>query len=545
MRLRPYQRRTCALIWDHWTATGKSALAVLPTGAGKTVVAQALVGAHLDATPGGHVLFVTHLTEVIGQTARRFGPAFAEVGYPTGIWCASLGEKQWRPITVASVQSLANLDELPGPVTMVVLDECHGIPSSADSQYGKLLAKLPEGTPVLGLTATPWRLDGGEIFGADKLFHSITAKVEIEELIEAGHLVRPTMKGAERSERPDMQGVPTTAGDWNQAVLASRVSEPQLVERQIDDALGRLRDRSQVVWFCVDIAHAEMVCRQLNLLDPKGAMVVHSQMDRDTRDENLAKFVRGWTRHAVNVNVLTEGWDCPGVDGIVLLRPTKSAARYVQMVGRGLRPNEGKADCLVLDYAGIVKELGPITNPLITAKNTEKGQAPIKMCPNCYEYVAMSTMTCPDCGHEWPARDKREYKGNDRAHDGDMLSKRAYESREVTKVTAAHHNSKNGNACLRLTYHHGFASTTTEYLMFNYPSTQAKAQGVLAKLGVRDVRSIYTVGQAYQALMDGAEAGTLNDLSHIIVGRNGKYDEVVDRIAVGRPLATTVEPVLR
>jgi hypothetical protein len=193
------------------------------------------------------------------------------------------------------------------------------------------------------------------------------------------------------------------------------------------------------------------------------AVIVHSNMSREAQAVDLGLFTDGSVRHLVFVMIVSEGFDHPPIDTVVLMRPTKSPVLYVQSVGRALRIFPGKTDCLVLDYGQVVKNCGPLDDPNIPEKGKKKKIDPLamKFCPGCYSYMPSSTALCPDCGHDFIAAKLKEQKDRLAAlshradHEGELL--REPEKPRFIEVMrgftkADRYLSKSGNVCIRIRY---------------------------------------------------------------------------------------------
>jgi DNA repair protein RadD len=226
------------------------------------------------------------------------------------------------------------------------------------------------------------------------------------------------------------------------------------------------------------------------------------------RDRILAAFKAGRLRCVTNANVLTTGFDAPGVDLIALLRPTKSVGLYVQMVGRGTRLAEGKEDCLVLDFAGNTARHGPIdtVDGRKKEKSEEPGEAPIKVCPECQAINHASIRLCTACGFEFPPP---VVKVAARAASDALLStQQKAEWSEVSSVTYDRHEKPGKPPSLRVTYRCGLA-THSEWVCFEhtgYPREKAcawwqrRVQGVPAPRTVDDALGYVTALPAPSAI---------------------------------------------
>lgn len=406
--LRPYQQRAIDQLYS-WFEAGNDGnpCLVLPTGAGKSHIIAALVKDALQNWPETRILMLTHQKELIAQNAEKLRQHWPNA--PLGIYSASLKRKcLTEPITYAGIQSLAKRARELGHVDIAIIDECHAINTEQTGTYRRVLSELLEINPhlrVIGLTASPYRLGQGMITDGDNaLFSALIEPVTIEELIHQGHLTKLRSKHTQLTL--DTAGVKKQGGDFVAAQLEAAVDTDHNNRMAVTEMLRRGADRKSWLVFCAGVSHAEHIAA---LLQSNGIVTecVTGATPGNDRDRILSDFKRGAIQCVTNVNVLTTGFDAPGVDLIAFLRPTMSPGLYYQMAGRGLRVAEGKADCLVLDFAGNVERHGPITaiEPPRKAKKGE-GEAPTRTCPQCDEVVAASVHVCPACSYEWPVKEK-------------------------------------------------------------------------------------------------------------------------------------------
>jgi DNA repair protein RadD len=398
--------------------TGESPCLELPTGTGKSVVLAEMCFRLRER--GKRVLMLTHQQELIAQNAKRLHDYWrGRIGEyaPLGVYSAGLKQKELgRAITYAGVQSIASKSaQLSGLVDVVIVDEAHLIPTKGEGRYRSVFSALP-GIPRIGMTASPWRLGHGSLTEGDgAMFTRLIrpAGTSIREMVAAGHLAPLRSKHTDAQLLELCSGVAKRGGDYVESELDAAVNQEgpnALVAREI---VARGQERKHWLVFCVSVAHAREMARHLTELGyPCG--VVHGAMSALERAEVLAQFRAGEIRAVANVNVLTTGYDFPAIDLLAFCRPTQSPVLYVQTAGRGMRPWPGKADCLVLDFAGLVKTHGPITDVRPPrAKGQSSGEIPTKNCPVCSEILLISCMLCPSCGHEFEAPKQKVALHND------------------------------------------------------------------------------------------------------------------------------------
>lgn len=463
--LRDYQQRAIAALYEWFRShpTGNPVLE-LPTGAGKSHIVAQLCRDIMGENPSARVLMLTHVKELIEQNAGKLRDAWPNA--PMGIFSAGLGRKDIDAITFAGIQSIYRHAKRLGHVHLVVIDECHLVNNNRDGRYRKLLDALTEINPalrVVGLTATPYRLGQGMLDeGEDALFSDIISVVSVSELVAKGYL-SPLRSKLPPKGQIDLLGVGKVAGEFNQRELeaAARLSEIEAVEAIIQYS----GDRGSWLIFCTGVDHSEEVASALHQRGVSAASITQNT-PKDRRAELIAEFKAGRIQALTNCNVLTTGFDHPGIDLIAFLRATMSAGLYMQMAGRGMRIAEGKTDCLVLDFAGNIERHGPVTNVRPSKRSRredgEAGDPPVKACPDCHELVLISEMTCPACGHVWEEKE-REWQ----LADDDIMGA---SSTRVVKVAdwvwREHVAKKSGNHMIKVTYYPSALSEipVTEYL---------------------------------------------------------------------------------
>lgn len=316
----------------------RSGLIVLPTGTGKTATFLSLASA-----VGGPVLVLVHRDELVRQTIRA-----AETWWPgatTGVVQAQERDWRGRDLVVASVNSLhaKRRAEIPGDAFgLVIVDECH---HAASPSWIAVLSHFSGCGFCLGVTATPSRLDGKPLthFGAEPLY-----SYSIYQAVQDGRLVPVISKRI--ATTTDLDGIASRVGDFAQGQLSRVVNTPDRNRIVVDAYLDHARGRRAIV-FCADISHAEALAQEFDSALVRGG-VVHGDRSRLPLDERralLEQFARGELDLLLNCEVLTEGYDDPGVDCVIWARPTESRTLYVQGTGRGLRLAPGKENCLILD----------------------------------------------------------------------------------------------------------------------------------------------------------------------------------------------------
>ncbi len=450
--LRPYQQAAIAAIYDYFAGKSGHPLVVIPTAGGKSLVMASFIEGVLKAWPDQRILIVTHVRELIAQNHAEMVTLWPQA--PAGIYSAGLGRRDaGARILFAGIQSIHKRAAEIGHADLVLIDEAHLIPGSSDTMYRRFLGDLVAINPhlkVIGFTATPFRLDSGMLHEGDgALFTDIAFEVPVRELIDRGYLSPLVSKQPETTL--SVAGVGTRAGEFIARELQEAVDRAAITNSAIDEVVAHGRDRRSWLAFCAGVEHASHVA---DAIRERGysAATIFGDTPKPERDGIIAAFKRGEIRALASMGVLTTGFNAPAVDLIAMLRPTKSAGLYVQMAGRGTRLAPGKANCLVLDFAGNVARHGPID--LVTPKKPGSGEgvAPTKVCPDCASILPIGVMACPDCGHVFPAPAVRIAP---RAATLEILSSRRAQWVAVTDVSYRRHDKPGSPSSLRVDYRCG------------------------------------------------------------------------------------------
>ena len=455
LTLRPYQQAAIASIYGYFQNSTGNPLVVIPTAGGKSLVMAAFVAGVLKAWPEQRILIVTHVRELIAQNHAEMIGLWPEA--PAGIYSAGLGKREAQArILFAGIQSIHRRAQEVGHTDLVLIDEAHLIPGNSSTMYRRFLdglARINPALKVIGLTATPFRLDSGMLHeGKNALFTDIAYEAPVRDLIDAGYLSPLVSK--QPAMRLDVSKVGTRAGDFIQRDLAAAVDKEAITRAAVSEIIAHGRDRKSWLTFCSGVEHARHVAEEFGR---QGIIcrTIFGDTPKDERDAIIAAFKRGEIRALASMGVLTTGFNAPAVDLIALLRPTKSAGLYVQMVGRGTRLAPGKENCLVLDFAGNVRRHGPID--LVRPRRPGEaggGEAPTKVCPECDSIIALSAAECPDCGYVFPPR---EVKIAPTAATLPVLSPKV-QWLPVHGVSYSRHDKLGGLPSLKVTYNCGLKS---------------------------------------------------------------------------------------
>lgn len=335
MELRPYQQEAKDSIFEEWENGKNKTLLVLPTGCGKTIVFAKVT--EECVRQGNRVLILAHRGELLEQAADKIEKA-------TGLGCATEKAEEtclgsWFRITVGSVQSLmreSRLSRFPEDYfNTIIIDEAHHCISDS---YQRVLQHFPDAR-VLGVTATP---DRGDMKNLGQVFESLAYEYTLPRAIKEGYL--SPIKAVTIPLKVDLTGVGVQSGDFKAGDLGTAL-DPYL--EGIADEMGKYcRDKKTVVF--LPLVKTSQKFR--DILNDHGFQAAEVNGESRDRAEILKDFDAGRYNVLCNSMLLTEGWDCPSVDCIVVLRPTKIRSLYCQMVGRGTRLFPGKDYLLLLDF---------------------------------------------------------------------------------------------------------------------------------------------------------------------------------------------------
>lgn len=384
--LRPYQQEAVDRTLSHFRKTRQPAVIVLPTGAGKS-----LVIAELARVARGRVLILAHVKELVEQNHAKYTSFDLEAG----IYSAGLNRKDTTPkVIFGSIQSVANAkDSFFNDFSIVIIDECHRVNDEGGTQYAMVIEKLNQRNDslcVLGLTATPYRLGMGWIYeynhngemksSQSKFFKRCIYELPLEYMIKHGYLTQPVkvdlpVTSYDFSSLTEL-GRMYTLKEVEQLLKEQKRLTPLIIENIVH--ITESYNRQAVMIFSSTVKHAKEILESL----PEGqAKIILGDTANEQRDQIIDQFKNRQFKYLVNVSVLTTGFDAPHVDVIAILRPTESVSLYQQIIGRGLRLDKGKKDCIILDYTGMGHD---IYSPEISDKKPTKESVPVIVpCPQC------------------------------------------------------------------------------------------------------------------------------------------------------------------
>jgi len=420
--LRPYQQQAISDLRMAYRSGAYAPLLVAPTGAGKTIILAAITQA--AAGRGRRILILVHRRELIRQTSAKL----AHAGVNHGIIAAGFDSSD-HPVQVASVQTLARrLQQQHWQPDLIVIDEAH---HAIAGTWANVISYWPDSL-LLGVTATPIRQDGR---GLGAMFDRLVLGPSTADLMAAGHLTRVKLYAP--PQVADLTGIRTRAGDYANDQAAAAMTRPTVTGDAITH-YQRIAAGQPAIAFCCNVNHATSVCDAFNAAGISAATLLGNTTDRDWL---IKRFAGCALQVLVTVDVVSEGFDCPGAAVAILLRPTQSEGLYLQQVGRVLRPSPGKTAAIILDHVGNVHRHGfPDDHRDWTLADRERRAGSIsqpapsvRTCPECFA-AFKPALICPACG-AYCAPQARVI----RQQDGDLQElKREAVKQRVTERKKAH-----------------------------------------------------------------------------------------------------------
>jgi len=395
--LRDYQLSAVSRLRESIKQHRRSIL-VASTGAGKTRMAIRIMQGAVQQ--GNRCWFIVHRRELCKQTSREFWKAKLEHGM-------IMAGKQRTPTLaqVGTVITAANrIQSTPAEQRprVIVFDECH---RSVAGSYQQIVDACPDAF-VIGLTATPERTDGK---GLGVMYSDMVEVQNMRWLIDSGYLCDYRLIAP--AEGPDLSGVRTKAGDYDTAQLEQAVDRPTITGDAIR-AYQQFVPGKRCMVFCVSINHSEHTCAQYRAAGIPAEHIDGTHTDAE-REAALARFRSGQTLVLCSVQLAIEGLDIPAVEAVQQLRPTQSIIVYLQLIGRGLRPEEGKSELVILDQVNNWKRHGlPDDSREWSLEGRRKGkrkkddqeaELTVQQCRKCYAVFRKGPEACPQCGEPVPA----------------------------------------------------------------------------------------------------------------------------------------------
>jgi superfamily II DNA or RNA helicase len=364
-------------------------LFVAPCAFGKTILFS-----YIAQHAKGNVLIIAHRGELLDQISA----ALSQFSIAHGFIAAGRHAGPQTAVVVASQQTLIKrLPTLKFTPTLIIVDEAHHC--TAQNTLGKILAAFPA-SKVLGVTATPCRLSGeglGDIFGTMVIGPTTAELTEQGYLTPARIFAPPTV---------DTSGLRITAGDFNTKQATDLMDKPKITGSAVAHYLQHAPGQPFVA-FCTSIEHAQHVAADFraNSVD---AVCIHGQLDTHVRNSIVSDFRAGKIRGLCSVDLVSEGFDVPGIVCGIMLRPTASRSLHIQQIGRCLRLFDGKQSAIILDHVGNCQRHGLPTDPQewTLEGRAKRAKKPVvlspRICPQCWAAMPSGTQECTECFYAWP-----------------------------------------------------------------------------------------------------------------------------------------------
>ena len=352
--LRPYQKENKEKVYNAWK-TKRSVMLQMPTGTGKTRLFSSIIK-DIENYSTKHeqelsCLVVVHRMELINQIVQTLSKSY---GLESGIIQAGFRQKPELKLQVASVQTLSRRLEkwTDKQFDFIIVDEAHHVPAES---YLKIINSFPE-AKLLGVTATPYRLSGE---GFTDIFDKLIISPSVKEFIDMGVLskydyysVRPNSE----IQREIDQLKKIQSGDYTDADM-TRVCDNDHIRAQVVETYLKYAAGKKGIIYTINKVHNYNLCQDFRKHGIK-TVAIDSGTPTEIRTRYIEDFKEGKIDIICNVNIFSEGFDCPDIEFVQLARPTQSLSLFLQQVGRGLRTSEGKEKCLFLDNVGLYNRFG-------------------------------------------------------------------------------------------------------------------------------------------------------------------------------------------
>jgi DNA repair protein RadD len=439
IKLRDYQNACIDALFAYLKTTkgqeNKNPLLQVPTGGGKSLIQAHAISKILEFLPTAGITCLCHSTEIIKQNYDEY------VSYTrssnAGIYCGKLNRKDRSQILFSSIQSAAKSDLKNRRTDIIFIDEAHLCNNSMAGQYRQFIddvKKLNPDVRIIGMTATPWRMDGGCLLeGKEALFSSIAYRITIRELIDKGDLSTIVTPDSGSLINIDYSGLVMSPmrNDYTYDSLESAVMRS--IDKIVPEFLNILKDRKHIMIFCPTVEVCNKIKSMLNAENESAELFIGSTSERD---RNIIKrdFTSGKVRWLLTVDAGTTGFNVKNIDAIVGLRKTNSSSKWIQILGRGMRVYPGKKNCMLLDYGENISRHGAVEHIEAPPQKVKRGSvsgesAYIKNCPSCDSEMPMSCSSCPHCNYQYPIIERKFSKfeeGKDVLFDGSNKKPDAY-----------------------------------------------------------------------------------------------------------------------
>lgn len=390
-----YQESAHDAVINHWRASTLPVVVEAATGAGKSVIVAMLAKTLHELSGGKRVLCLAPSAELVTQNAEKY----KAIGEKCSIYSASTGQKSLRHQVIFATEGTFKkvAKRMASEFAGVIVDECHRITPTIK----RIIEDMRQGSPnlrVCGLSATPFRLGDGMIFGVDPegkalnesvardpYFHQCVYSIGARMLLELGFLT-PLRAGEINASKYETDGLKVQSNGQFSAATVKAAFEGwgRRTAAIVADVVAQTQDATGVMIFAATVNHAKEVMASLH---PDNARIVTGETPKGEREKIVKNFKAGEFLYLVSVGTLTTGFDAPNVSHIAILRATESVSLLQQIMGRGMRLFDGKTECVVFDYAGNFEKHcpdGDLYAPQVKAAYQSEGGDPIEaVCESC------------------------------------------------------------------------------------------------------------------------------------------------------------------
>lgn len=535
---RPYQEKAIQAPFDYWAIANGNPLIVAPTASGKALMIAEFTKRACNLYPETRILILSHVAKLLKQNAATLMKQWPHA--PFGFYSASIGRRDHHAkILFAGIQSIYKKASIVGHVDIIEVDEAHLISPNQATMYRIFIAALLVINPklkIVGYTATDYRQNQGYLTeGKEPIFTDVAFKVPVLHLLEEGYLT-PVITPPTNIEM-DVSSVGMSGGELITSQLDKAVNRCEITEACVTETIHHMKTRNFPLVFCVTISHAENTVAEFKRRGLNFELITGDTTEAE-RDIIYRKFERKEIDGIVNVMTMTTGIDLPCIDLIVLMRPIRAPSSYVQIVGRGMRLIDGaignlptkelrlaaiassvKPDCMVLDFGGVVKALGPIDNVKVKSPGNGTGDAPIKQCPECLSLNHAAVRVCFDCGYEWP---EPEPDVQTKSSNSAILSSQIESVwHDVDDVYYDLHKKAGKPDSVKISYHVG-VSQYPAWVFPELPKMKSKFAGFWIKRGGGATAIPQTTADALERMK------FLDKPKRILVRPNGKFDDILE-----------------
>ena len=353
--LRPYQQKAKKEIFESWDEVD-NVMFQMPTGTGKTRLFTSIIRDINDYSKlrreAVKILIIAHRTELIDQIDE----SLTKYHVPHNVIAGGRDRNYKFPVNVASIQTITHPNNLKDAmklkVQFVIIDEAH---HALATTYKKLW-KLYPGSKKLGVTATPWRMNHQSFLD---LFDKLVLSMPIKDFIKQGYLA-PYKYFSLKSDSDIQRTIEDIEldkfGEYKESSMQEKMDIGSIRAQLLDSYLSLAEGKKGII-YAINIVHAKHICEEFKKAGYT-AVSIDSKTPAAERKELVGKFKKGQIDIIVNVDIFSEGFDCPDIEFIQLARPTRSLVKYLQQVGRGLRITENKQECIILDNVGMYSRFG-------------------------------------------------------------------------------------------------------------------------------------------------------------------------------------------